>query len=65
MHRYADRMFKNVTDVGDEKLGNEFTVVMNKNQGLFDYALDGKNITAIFRKSDKLGWYFFIAEEKK
>jgi len=65
VHRYADRMFKNVTDVGDEKPGNEFTVVMNKNQGLFDYALDGKNITAIFRKSDKLGWYFFIAEEKK
>ncbi|MCF8215466.1 MAG: cache domain-containing protein [Chlorobium sp.] len=65
LHRYSDRMFKNVADIGDEKLGSAFASIMNRDHGIFDYELDGRNITSIFRKSDALGWYFFIAREKR
>ncbi len=65
LHKYAERMFKTVSDVGDESLGNEFRTAMNKNEGVFDYKLNGKKMTSIFRKSNSLGWYFFIAQEKK
>ncbi|NTV98890.1 MAG: hypothetical protein HGA70_06990, partial [Chlorobiaceae bacterium] len=65
LHRYADRLFKNVDDVADESLGEEFRVVMDKEEGVFDYKLKGRKMNSIFQKSVPLGWYFFIAQEKK
>lgn len=65
LHRYVDRMFKTVSDVGDEMLGDEFKAIMNKEQGVFNYRLDGRKMTSVFRKSPALGWYFFIAQERK
>jgi hypothetical protein len=65
LHRYADRLFRNVNEVADESLGEAFRTVMDKEEGTFDYKLDGKKMTSIFRKSVPLGWYFFIAQEKK
>lgn len=64
LHRYADRMFRTVGDVGDERLGSAFRAVMNRDQGSFDYTLDGKRISSIFRRSPILGWYFFIARQQ-
>lgn len=64
LHRYADRMFRTVGDVGDERLGNDFRAVMNRNLGELDYSLDGKRISSIFRRSPILGWYFFIARQQ-
>ncbi|MBM3422522.1 MAG: cache domain-containing protein [Chlorobi bacterium] len=64
LHRYIGRIFKNVDDVADEILGDEFRKIMTGNQGTFEYRLNGKKIIAIFRKSESLGWYFFIAQEK-
>jgi hypothetical protein len=65
IHRYAERLFKNVNDVADESLGDAFRAVMGKDEGTFDYNLNGRKMTSIFLKSSALGWYFFIAQEKK
>jgi methyl-accepting chemotaxis protein len=65
LHHLDGRMFKTVSDVGDERLGNEFKAIMNKDQGVFNYTLNGRKMTSIFRKSVPLGWYFFIAQERK
>ena len=65
LHRNVDRMFKTVSDVGDESLGDTFKTIMNKDQGVFNYTLNGKKMTSIFQKSKLLGWYFFIAQEMK
>ncbi len=64
LHRHADRMFKTVSDVGDEKLGAAFIAIMNNDQGVFTYTLDGRNMISVFRKSTPLGWYFFIAKQR-
>lgn len=64
LHKYADRMFKQVSDVGDEALESEFKKVLNGDQGFFDYKLKGKAMSSIFQKSSLLNWYFFIAQEK-
>ena len=65
LHRNVDRMFKTVSDIGDENLGETFKASMNKEQGVFNYTLNGKKMNSIFQKSNFLGWYFFIAQEKK
>lgn len=65
LHRFEARMFKTVSDVGDESLGEEFKAVMNSDQGVFNYTLNGRKVTSIFQKSAPLGWYFFIAQEVK
>jgi hypothetical protein len=65
LHRNVDRMFKTVSDVGDESLGEAFKAVLTKDQGIFNYKLNGKKMTSIFLKSPTLGWYFFIAQETK
>ena len=65
LHRNVDRMFKSVSDVGDESLGDAFKTIMTKDQGGFNYTLHGKKMTSIFQKSTLLGWYFFIAQERK
>jgi methyl-accepting chemotaxis protein len=65
LHRYADRMFKTVSDVGDEQLGDAFKAVMNSERGVFDYELNGRKMNAIFSRSQALGWHFFIAQQKK
>lgn len=64
IHRYEDRMFKQVHDVGDEILEKQFKELFNKDRGLFDYVLNGKKMTSIFEKAPQLGWYFFIAQEQ-
>lgn len=64
MHRYAGRLFKNVNDVADESLGDAFRKVMEKDQGVFEYELNGRKMISIYRKSVPLGWNFFIAQEK-
>lgn len=65
LHRNHARMFRTVAEVGDESLGDAFKAVMGKEHGSFDYVLNGKKMTSIFRKSPALGWYFFIAQERK
>ena len=65
LHRNVDRMFKSVSDVGDESLGKAFKAVLTKDQGIFNYTLHGKKMSSIFLKSATLGWYFFIAQEQK
>ena len=65
LHRNVDRMFKNVSDVGDESLGDAFKTIMTKDQGIFNYTLHGRKMSSIFMKSTTLGWYFFIAQEHK
>jgi methyl-accepting chemotaxis protein len=62
-HRNIDRMFKHPTDIGDESLGPIFTSALAKEKGQLDYALNGKNISAIFQKSKALDWHFFIARQ--
>ena len=64
LHRYADRTFKAVAEVGDENLEKEFKSLFKLENGMFEYNLKGKKISAIFQKSPTLGWYFFIAQEK-
>jgi methyl-accepting chemotaxis protein len=65
LHRFAGRIFKRVNEVGDESLDEEFKTVMNKEQGVFNYTLKGRKMTSIFQKSAPLGWFFFIAQERK
>jgi len=66
LHRYQARTFKTVSEVGnDESLGDAFKAVMGKDHGVFDYSLNGKKMSSIFRKSPVLGWYFFIAQQCK
>ncbi len=65
LHRNVDRMFKSVSDVGDESLGDAFKTVLTKDQGVFNYTLHGKKMSSIFLKSTTLGWYFFIAQQQK
>ncbi len=65
LHRNVDRMFKSVSDVGDESLGNAFKAILNRNQGIFNYTLHGRKMRSIFQKSTVLEWYFFIAQEQK
>lgn len=62
-HRYADRMFKHPTDVGDESLGPEFATALAQERGSMKYELTDKKINAVFQKSPILHWHFFIAEE--
>lgn len=64
IHRYADRMFKQAKDVGDEILEEDFKKTFKREQGTFAYELKGKRISTVYRKSTPLGWYFFIAQEK-
>ena len=64
-HRNIDRMFKHPTDIGDESLGPRFAASLAKDRGVLEYSLDGKKISAIFQKSQALGWHFFLAQEKK
>ncbi len=63
LHRYADRMFKTPTDVGDEALGEKFKSTLNQDAGRLEYTLQGKKIEAIFERSPSLNWYFFLAKE--
>lgn len=65
LHRYMDRMFKQVKDVGDELLEEQFKNTFKKESGVFNYELQGKKLTSIYEKSRELGWYFFIAQEVK
>ncbi|RXK82179.1 hypothetical protein EST62_11245 [Chlorobaculum sp. 24CR] len=65
LHRYQARTFKTVSEIGNESLGDAFKKVMGKDRGVFNYSLDGKKMTSIFRKSELLGWYFFIARQCK
>jgi methyl-accepting chemotaxis protein len=65
LHRYQARMFRTVAEVGDESLGDAFKAMMKKERGVFNYSLNGKKMTSIFRKSPVLGWHFFIAQERK
>jgi len=65
LHRYQARTFKTVSEIGNESLGDAFKKVMHKDRGVFNYSLDGKKMTSIFRKSELLGWYFFIARQCK
>lgn len=63
LHRYADRMFKTPTDVGDEALGEKFKSTFNQDAGRLEYTLQGKKMEAIFERSPSLNWYFFLAKE--
>jgi methyl-accepting chemotaxis protein len=65
LHRHLDRVFKMVENVGDEKLAEGFKSSMKKDEGVFNYTLNGKKMCSVFQKSKTLGWYFFIAQEKK
>ena len=65
LHRNVDRLFKSVSEVGDESLGEAFKAIMTKDQGEFNYTLKGNKMTSIFQKSTALGWYFFIAQESQ
>ena len=65
LHRHLDRVFKMVENVGDEKLAEGFKSCMTNDEGVFNYALKGKKMCSVFQKSKTLGWYFFIAQEKK
>lgn len=64
LHRYVDRMFKHVKDVGDEALQEQFKEAFKKEKGSFEYELNGKKLSSLFEKSEPLGWYFFIAQEE-
>lgn len=63
LHQNAERMFKTPRDVGDEALGKELRSVVQKNNGVLEYLLDGKKTTAIFERSPELHWYFFLAKK--
>ncbi|TNJ38968.1 hypothetical protein FGF66_06750 [Chlorobaculum thiosulfatiphilum] len=65
LHRYQARTFKTVSEIGNESLGDAFKKVMHKDRGGFNYSLNDKKMTSIFRKSELLGWYFFIARQCK
>jgi methyl-accepting chemotaxis protein len=65
LHRYQARTFKTVSEIGNESLGDAFKTLMHKDRGVFNYSLEGKKMTSIFRKSPALGWYFFIAQQVK
>ncbi len=65
LHRYLERVFKMVENVGDEKLAESFKASMKQDEGIFNYSLHGKKMSSIFQKSKTLGWYFFIAQERK
>lgn len=65
LHRNAERIFKTVSDVGDESLGNALKAVLKKDAGVFNYTLNGRKMTSIFRKSTPPGWSFFIVHERK
>ncbi|MEY4615349.1 MAG: hypothetical protein RJB66_309 [Pseudomonadota bacterium] len=65
IHRYVDRMFKHVKDVGDEALQKDFKQTFKNDKGTFNYDLNGKKLTSVYEKSIPLGWYFFIAQEEK
>lgn len=64
LHKYADRTFKTVAEVGDETLQKEFKTLFRRDSGDFSYNLKGQKITSVFQKSTSLGWYFFIAQER-
>ncbi|WP_164926889.1 PDC sensor domain-containing protein [Chlorobaculum tepidum] len=65
LHRYQARTFKTVFEIGNESLGDTFKKVMHREQGVFNYSLEGKKMNSIFRKSPVHGWYFFIAQQCK
>lgn len=65
LHRYADRMFRRVDEVGDERLGNAFRAVMKNERGGFDYTLNGQRMSSVYSRSKRLGWYFFIARQRR
>ena len=65
LHRNVDRIFKSVSDVGDESLGEKFKAILKQDQGVFNYTLNGRKMTSIFQKSTVLKWYFFLAQERK
>ncbi len=65
LHRNVERMFKTVSEVGDESLGEAFRAIMKNDQGAMNYTLNGKKMHSIFQKSSILGWYFFIAQESQ
>lgn len=64
LHRWAERMFKTPTDVGDEALGAEFQKILAKDRGSFNYKLNGKKIASIYECSSLVGWCFFLAKEQ-
>lgn len=65
LHQMAERMFKTPTDVGDEALGEQFKKALQRDKGTIEYTLNGKNMVALYEFSPVLGWYFFIAKERR
>lgn len=63
LHRWAERMFKTPSDVGDEELGRKFKQVLERQDGVFDYVLNDHTINSIYSYSPMLGWHFFLAKE--
>lgn len=64
IHRSPDRIFKHPADI-DPKLEPVFADILNKDEGTFQYVLDGKPMTAIFGKSALTGWRFVLVQKQK
>lgn len=64
IHRNPDRMFKHPADI-DPRLKPVFDAILDKDQGAFQYSLEGKQIHAIFNKSPLTGWRFVLVQEQK
>jgi methyl-accepting chemotaxis protein len=64
IHKNPDRIFKHPADI-DPRLEPVFAPILKKDQGAFQYTLDGKPIAAIFNKSALTGWRFVLVQEQK
>jgi methyl-accepting chemotaxis protein len=64
IHKNPDRIFKHPADI-DPKLEPVFASILKKDQGTFQYVLEGKPINAIFNKSALTGWRFVLVQEQR
>lgn len=64
IHKNPERMFKHPADI-DPKLAPVFAAIQDRDQGTFQYPLEGKLINAVFNKSALTGWRFVLVQEQK
>jgi len=64
IHQNPDRLFRHPMDI-DPKLEPVFAAIQDRDQGRFQYVLEGRLVKAVFRQSALTGWRFVLAQEQK
>jgi len=60
LHTVTDLMFQYPSDIGDESLKSAVKTLLTEREGVTRYTFRGASRTAIFERSQSLGWVFVL-----